>query len=378
MLATLTFASAIFALCVTLVSLIIGYWEGKKIKDNTFQFQRRPMLVAYICFCLYFVFTLYRHIVGSHIEVLHSMSLISLYFVYEIFFFSATTLNHVYYYNNKNYWIFFTTPPIIALIIHYVLAYTVHVHQYCSFQEFINGFEESSPYCAFFRLFTIGLLGIYKIMMLYLVFTSWKKRKQQLVKDPFYRYRSTRLGIMLLHWFFILVIFDIGEFLNTPYYHIVANLLFSGLVAYCMYGFQRFYHTIQQSSNHETQFSHLHQQVDSWLKTTPFPLASSGITIDQIADGLQISREDMSFYIYNICGLTFNGWLSSRRLERCVQLLEESDLNMSEIAYTTGYAHLAAMSKAFKAKYGYSPREYRKKILGAEEPISSDKQEETN
>ncbi|MBR1654938.1 MAG: helix-turn-helix transcriptional regulator [Prevotella sp.] len=87
------------------------------------------------------------------------------------------------------------------------------------------------------------------------------------------------------------------------------------------------------------------------------------MSTDQIADALQISREEVSYYIYTVCGLTFNGWLSSRRLERCVQLLEESELNMSEIAYTTGYSHLAAMSKAFKTKYGCSPREYRKKHL---------------
>lgn len=377
MLTTLISASTIFALCVTLISLIIGYWEGKKIKDNTFQFQRRPMLAAAFCLCIYLTFTLYRHIVNGHMEILNPMSLITLYFVYEIFFFSCAAFNQTYYYTNKNYWIFFTIPPIIALVIHYVLALTVHIHEYFSFQDFINGFKESSPYCVSFRLFTIGLLGIYKIMMIYLVFDSWRKQRQQLTKDPTYRYHSTRIGRMLLHWFFMLGIIFVGQFINNAYYHVVANLLLGGLVAYSMFGFQRFYRTIQQPY-HETQHSHLHQQIDDWLKTNPFPLASPGITIDQIADGLHISREDMSFYIYNICGLTFNGWLSSRRLERCVQLLEESDLNMSEIAYTTGYAHLAAMSKAFKAKYGYSPREYRKKILGAEEPISSDKFEETN
>ena len=377
MLTTLISASTIFALCITFVSLIIGYWEGKKIKDNTFQLQRRPMLMAYFWLCLYLGFTLYRRIINGNMEILDPMSLIALYFVYEIFFFACTTFNHTYYYNNKNYWLFFSTPPIIALIVHYILAYTVHIHEYYSFQDFVDAFDEPSLYCVFFRLFFIALLGIYKIMMIYLVFVSWRKRRQQLTQDPTYRYHSTRLGKMFLYWFFILFIIYAGQFVNNVYYHVVANLLLSGLVAYSMFGFQRFYRTTQQPY-HETQHSHLHQQIDDWLKTNPFPLASPGITIDQIADGLHISREDMSFYIYNICGLTFNGWLSSRRLERCVQLLEESDLNMSEIAYTTGYAHLAAMSKAFKAKYGYSPREYRKKILGTEEPISSDKQEETN
>ena len=358
---TLTFISTAIALCLTVASFIIGYFEGRETKDTTFQFQRKPMLTAYLCLSLYFAFTLYRNINGN-MEIMHSMSLISLYFVYEVFFLSSTAFNQTYYYNNKNYWIFFNTPPIIALIIHYVLVLTDHSHKYYSFHDFVDAFNGPDKIGLYFKIFFVVLLGIYKFMMVYLILISWRKRRKQLTKDPSYRYRSTRLGRMFLLWFFMLTIFYVGQFVNAVYYHVIAKLLLSGLVVYCTIGFHRYYLTTHQSKHH-TEFSHVHKKLEEWLKINPFPLANQGISTDQIADALQISREEISFYIYTVCGLTFNGWLSSRRLERCVQLLEESELNMSEIAYTTGYSHLAAMSKAFKTKYGCSPREYRKKLL---------------
>lgn len=358
---TLTFISTAIALFLTVASLMIGYFEGRGTKDTTFQFQRKPMLTAYLCLSFYFAFTLYHNIDGN-MEIMHIMSLISLYFIYEVFFFSSTAFNHSYYYYNKNYWIFFSSPPIIAMIIHYVLVFTGHSHKYYSFQDFVDALNGTNRIGAYFNIFIVVLLAIYKIMMHYLIFISWRKRRKQLTKDPSYRYHSTRLGKMFLLWLFMLTIFYVGQFVNVVYYHLIAKLLLSGLVVYCMIGFHRYYRTTQQS-DHNTEFSHIHKKIDDWLKTNPFPLANQGISTDQIADALQISREEVSYYIYTVCGLTFNGWLSSRRLERCVQLLEESELNMSEIAYTTGYSHLAAMSKAFKTKYGCSPREYRKKHL---------------
>lgn len=361
MLVLSSFLATLIALGITIISLLVGYFEGKNTKDTVFQLQRKSILSAYACLCVYLIFTLYRNIDGN-MEIMYSMSLISLYFVYEVFFFSSTAFNQTYYYNNKNYWIFFNSPPIIILIIHYVIKFTGHTHRYYSFQDFVDAFERTDVIAAYFRVFFIALLGIYKIMMLYLVFTSWRKRRQQLVKDPTYYYHSTRLGKILLCWFFMLSILYAGQFVNAILYHIIAKLLLSSLIIYSMIGFQRFYNTTHRPDN-DTQLSHLHKHIDNWIKTDPFPLANQGITIDHIADTLQIKREELSFYIYTVCGLTFNGWLSSHRLERCVQLLEESELNMSEIAYTTGYTHLAAMSKAFKSKYGCSPREYRKKYI---------------
>ena len=46
----------------------------------------------------------------------------------------------------------------------------------------------------------------------------------------------------------------------------------------------------------------------------------------------------------------------------CRELLKDDDKNISEIAYECGYSDLAAMSKAFKKRFGVAPTIYRKTL----------------
>jgi putative transcriptional regulator, araC family len=49
---------------------------------------------------------------------------------------------------------------------------------------------------------------------------------------------------------------------------------------------------------------------------------------------------------------------------QCRELLKDNNKNISEIAYECGYSDLAAMSKAFKKRFGVAPTVYRKKLSG--------------
>ena len=45
-------------------------------------------------------------------------------------------------------------------------------------------------------------------------------------------------------------------------------------------------------------------------------------------------------------------------------ITKDNNKNISEIAYECGYSDLAAMSKAFKKRFGVAPTVYRKKLSG--------------
>ncbi|MBB6108638.1 AraC-like DNA-binding protein [Mucilaginibacter lappiensis] len=49
------------------------------------------------------------------------------------------------------------------------------------------------------------------------------------------------------------------------------------------------------------------------------------------------------------------GFVINKRLEASLTLLAERNLNISEIAYQTGYSSPQHFSKSFKRKYGISP-----------------------
>jgi len=56
------------------------------------------------------------------------------------------------------------------------------------------------------------------------------------------------------------------------------------------------------------------------------------------------------------------GFLSEGQasLEKALELLRTTDLNVSEVAYDTGFKNPSHFSRAFSSRYGYAPSEARR------------------
>ncbi len=59
-----------------------------------------------------------------------------------------------------------------------------------------------------------------------------------------------------------------------------------------------------------------------------------------------------------VFGTTAFGYLHEYRLEQARQLLQERHLNISEIARSVGFSSCSCLSRAFRKKYGVSPKQY--------------------
>lgn len=80
---------------------------------------------------------------------------------------------------------------------------------------------------------------------------------------------------------------------------------------------------------------------------------------EMVAEGIGISRRYLS-EIFASEGTSVMRWVQTRRLERCRAEIECNGLakhTIQEIAYTMGFANISSFNRAFKAKYGRSPRE---------------------
>jgi len=58
-----------------------------------------------------------------------------------------------------------------------------------------------------------------------------------------------------------------------------------------------------------------------------------------------------------------NEYIRNFRVEKAKELLENSDMNISEISYKLGINSRSYLSKLFKEKYGISPKEYQNQVL---------------
>lgn len=81
------------------------------------------------------------------------------------------------------------------------------------------------------------------------------------------------------------------------------------------------------------------------------------ISVEKIADMLKLNRKYLSRIFKEKTGLTIQEYLISKRLSEAKKLLK-SGYGVGESAYMTGYGDAFNFSKAFKKRFGISPKQY--------------------
>ena len=87
-------------------------------------------------------------------------------------------------------------------------------------------------------------------------------------------------------------------------------------------------------------------------------MADSDYSVEQLSSDLNMSRANLYKKMMNITGQSPHDFMRSIRLKRACQLLERSQMQVSEIAYAVGYSSPKRFSENFKAEYGVTPSEY--------------------
>ncbi|MDL4842060.1 helix-turn-helix transcriptional regulator [Aquibacillus rhizosphaerae] len=91
---------------------------------------------------------------------------------------------------------------------------------------------------------------------------------------------------------------------------------------------------------------------------------SEKLTIEKIADDLNLSKSYVSHVFKEMSGYTVMEYVMACRLQQVQYLLEaEPDKALKDIAYQTGFESISHFSRYFKSKIGVTPREYRRERL---------------
>ena len=83
-------------------------------------------------------------------------------------------------------------------------------------------------------------------------------------------------------------------------------------------------------------------------------------SIDQMAEMMKMGRTKLYGKVKEMTGMSPNKLFTERRMQMAKQLLEEGELNISEIAYKIGIPDASYFNKCFKQYYGVAPSKYRK------------------
>lgn len=87
----------------------------------------------------------------------------------------------------------------------------------------------------------------------------------------------------------------------------------------------------------------------------------SDLTVSMVCRQFYLSEKQLSRICFDNCGMTLGKFIKHIRFERIRFLLRNTDFLIKEIAAMVGYADEFAMSKAFKAEEGVSPRCFRER-----------------
>lgn len=82
---------------------------------------------------------------------------------------------------------------------------------------------------------------------------------------------------------------------------------------------------------------------------------SRKISVKELAQTLFMSEKYFIVYFKSIIGLTPHQYIVERRMKKAYDLLNQNGLSVSRTAETVGYPDQYSFTKAFKAKYGFSP-----------------------
>lgn len=88
-------------------------------------------------------------------------------------------------------------------------------------------------------------------------------------------------------------------------------------------------------------------------------LQDQNFSVEELSNIFHISRVQLYRKVKALLGLTVNEYISSQRMAKGRALLEETNLNVSEIAYSVGYSSPGYFSTSFKNRYGLTPKKFR-------------------
>ncbi|WP_321479791.1 two-component regulator propeller domain-containing protein [uncultured Bacteroides sp.] len=112
------------------------------------------------------------------------------------------------------------------------------------------------------------------------------------------------------------------------------------------------------------------------MKTINEHISDPALNVELLAANAGMSRVHMHRKLKELTNQSARDFIRGIRLKQAAALFKEKDLNISEVAYATGFASLPHFSNSFKDFYGMSPTEYKEQTAhSGDKEIENEKNE---
>ncbi len=83
------------------------------------------------------------------------------------------------------------------------------------------------------------------------------------------------------------------------------------------------------------------------------------ISLQEVAASVELSTGHFSTAFKQSLGITPHAWVRRQRIDRAKALLDDPNLNLTQIAIILGYANQSSLGVAFKRETGVTPTQWR-------------------
>jgi AraC-like DNA-binding protein len=112
-------------------------------------------------------------------------------------------------------------------------------------------------------------------------------------------------------------------------------------------------------NNQKNKYQRKMHQVTIWIEQH----LQENLGLDQAAAEFGLSRSLFSREFHRHTGMSFIEHCNTRRVEKAARVLSSSDVNITEVAYGSGFSNLSHFHRQFKANYGLTPGAFRRKMM---------------
>jgi len=149
-----------------------------------------------------------------------------------------------------------------------------------------------------------------------------------------------------------------NDFLNKPFSIEILNAKIRNLLTFNRTLKKTYTKQVKLATTEPKVESSNERFLKSVVKYIEDNLTNTQLSVEDLSRHIGMSRGSLYNKLLEITGLSPVEFIRSIKLEKAAMLLENSDLNIAQIAYTVGFATPNYFAKSFKAKYEMLPSEY--------------------
>ena len=150
------------------------------------------------------------------------------------------------------------------------------------------------------------------------------------------------------------------DYITKPFSMDILRQRISRLVERSRNQHERFAREMEIEPSEITVTSLDEQFITRAIKTVEEHISEPDYSVEQLSSEMGVHRAQLYKKLYHLTGKTPQQFIRVLRLKRGRQLLEQSGLYISEVAYKVGFNSPRIFSKYFKEEFGITPKEFSK------------------